>query len=158
MPLCCWFSCWSRQVNVRRENMWEMTFFFVFWNLMKSSLSLWNTLKWHQCIAHVTGICIKINFTSPNEESLLWPSASISSVNSESSFNRTIYCEQYVYQIPISYSLQRGGHIEHLCLWLILIGRAWPWQSWEIQKFHAKSSVQIHYSALKSNIGSGNKL
>ena len=67
----------------------------------------------------------KINFTSPNEESLLWPSASINSVNSESSCNRNIYiCGQYVYQIPIPYSLQKGGHNEHLCLWLILIGRA----------------------------------
>ena len=67
----------------------------------------------------------KINFTSPNEESLLWPSASINSVNSESSCNRNIYiCGQYVYQIPIPYSLQKAGHIEHLCLWLILIGRA----------------------------------
>lgn len=100
----------------------------------------------------------KINFTSPNEESLLWPSVSINSVNGESSCNRNIYCGQYVYQIPFSYSLQRGGHVEHLCLWLILIGRAWPWQRWKIQKFHAKSYVQIHYSALKSNIGSGNKL
>ena len=67
----------------------------------------------------------KISFTSPNEESLLWPSASINSVNSESSCNRNIYiCGQYVYQIPIPYSLQKAGHIEHLCLWLILIGRA----------------------------------
>ena len=35
-----------------------------------------------------------------------------------------VFCGQYVYQIPIPYSLQKGGHIEHLCLWLILIGRA----------------------------------
>ena len=33
-----------------------------------------------------------------------------------------------------------------------------PWQSWKIQTFHANSSVQTHYSALKSNIGNGNKL
>ena len=49
----------------------------------------------------------KINFTSRNEESLLWPFASINSVNSESSCNRNICCGQYVYQIPISYSLQK---------------------------------------------------
>ena len=67
-------------------------------------------------------------------------------------------CGQYGYQIPVSYSLQRAGHIEHLCLWLILIGRACPRQRWKIHKFYVKSSVQTHYSAMKSNIGSGNKL
>ena len=66
----------------------------------------------------------EINFTSPNEESLLGPSATMNNVNSESSRNRNIYCGQYAYQIPISYSLQRAGHIEHLCLWIILIERA----------------------------------
>ena len=45
---------------------------------------------------------------------------------------------------------------EHLCLRLISIGR--PFQSWKIQKVDASSSVQTHSSAVKSNIGSGNKL
>ena len=97
----------------------------------------------------------EINFTSPDEESLLRPSATMKSVNSESSLNRNIYCGQYVYQTPISYSLQRAGHIEHLCLWLILIGI--PWQGWKIQKFDANSSVQMHYSGMKPNFGRGNK-
>ena len=83
------FFRWSWQINVTKENLLQNSHFFVFWNL-RSSPPPQLTQMYCWCYLYHE----EIDFTSPNKESLLRPSAILKSVNSEFSLNRNIYCEQ----------------------------------------------------------------